>query len=198
MKEFWNERFSSEEYVYGTSPEVRLKDFIDRSTPGLVLFPGEGEGRNAVYAAKKGWTVKAIDQSEEACKKANLLARNKGVAIDYAVADILTFDYKPGSFDFIALVFFHLPEELRKKIHQHLISLLKPGGRIFIVGFSQEQLQYNSGGPRQIEMLYSEELLKNDFRDLKLIKCKTLLDELDEGPGHSGQASIIEFEAVKM
>ncbi|MCW3785019.1 class I SAM-dependent methyltransferase [Plebeiibacterium sediminum] len=197
MKEFWNDRFSSDNYIYGVDPNVVLKDFIDRNKPGVILFPGEGEGRNIVYAAQKGWSAKAIDQSDKGKDKALKLALKNNVNIDYSVDDILTFDYKSESFDAIALVFFHLPEILRKKIHKHLISLLKPNGKIFIVGFTKEQLKYSSGGPKDVNMLYSEELLYEDFRGLEVIKCVTEEMELDEGPGHQGVGSVIEFEAVK-
>ncbi len=197
MKEFWNDRFSSDSYVYGVEPNNILKDFIDRNNSGVILLPGEGEGRNVVYAAQKGWDAKAIDQSEVGKDKALKLASEGNVSIDYSVGDILTFDYKSESFDAIALVFFHLPESLRIKIHNHLISLLKPNGKLLVVGFSKEQLEYNSGGPKDIGMLYSEEMLKEDFKSLEVIKCERKIKELNEGPGHKGEGSIIEFEAVK-
>ncbi len=197
MKEFWNDRFSTDNYVYGIEPNELLKDYIDRNKTGVILFPGEGEGRNMVYAAQKGWDAKAIDQSDIGMVKAIKLAEKSNVKIDYSLGDILTFDYKSESFDSIALVFFHLPEMLRKKIHKHLISLLKPKGKIFIVGFTKEQLKYSSGGPKDVNMLYSEELLNEDFSGLEVIKCRTKEMELDEGPGHQGVGSVIEFEAVK-
>ncbi len=197
MKEFWNDRFSSDNYVYGEDPNQILKAFIDRNEPGTILFPGEGEGRNAVYAAQQGWDAKAIDQSDVGMQKAMNLASKCNVDIDYSIGDILTFDYKLESFDAIALVFFHLPNMLRETIHQHLISLLKPGGRILVVGFTEEQLDYSSGGPKNIEMLYSEDILKEDFKTLDVIDCAKKIVELNEGPGHRGKGSVIRFEALK-
>ncbi len=197
MKDFWNERFSSDTYVYGEHPNESLKAFIDRNRAGVILFPGEGEGRNVIYAAQKGWDAKAIDQSDIGKEKALKLATKSNVEIEYSVGDILTFDYKCESFDAIALVFFHLPPNIRKEIHNCLIHLLKPNGKIFIVGFSQEQLQYSSGGPKDIDMLYSEELLKEDFRELEVIRCSKNELELNEGPGHNGLGSVIEFEGKK-
>ncbi len=197
MKEFWNEKFASDHYIYGKEPNYILKNFIDRNSPGLILFPGEGEGRNAVYAASQGWKAKAIDQSDTAMLKALNLASELNVNIDYAVGDILTFDYQEASFDAIALIFFHLPEFLRTKIHHYLISLLKPNGKLLLTGFSKEQLNYKSGGPKDITMLYSEDMLKEDFKNLKIAYCTRKIAKLKEGPGHTGDASIIEFEAVK-
>ncbi|MDX1604123.1 MAG: SAM-dependent methyltransferase, partial [Salinimicrobium sediminis] len=85
MQEFWNERYQREEYIYGKDPNEYLKAQLKNLTPGRILFPAEGEGRNAVHAAKKGWQVSAFDQSEEGRKKALRLAEAEGVEIDYTV-----------------------------------------------------------------------------------------------------------------
>lgn len=196
MKHFWNERFSSNDYLYGEEPNLKFKEFIDTNNPGRILLPGEGEGRNAVYAAKNGWVVNAIDQSKTGRDKAFLLAKKNEVKIDYVLGDLLKHDYKKESYDAIALVFLHLPPELRIQVHHHLIKLLKPKGKLYILGFTTDQLSYNSGGPKNIEMLYTKEALNKDFNQLNIVKNKYLVSSLTEGLGHDGEASLIEFEAV--
>jgi len=197
MKEFWNERFSSDTYLYGEEPNPHFKEFIDNNHKGNILLPGEGEGRNAVYAALQGWQVHAIDQSEQGMRKALLLAQKNKVSFDYQVGDILTSGFKSSSFDAIALVFLHLPMQVRKTIHSYLFSLLKPGGKFFIAGFSIEQLKYNTGGPKDVEMLYTSDLLREDFKDLQIVKNQKMITHLKEGHGHAGDASIIIFEGQK-
>jgi 2-polyprenyl-3-methyl-5-hydroxy-6-metoxy-1,4-benzoquinol methylase len=88
MSEFWNERYALKEYVYGTEPNVFFKTQITKLSPGKILFPAEGEGRNAVHAARLGWDVYAFDSSNEAKKKSELLAKKQSVKINYRVNDL--------------------------------------------------------------------------------------------------------------
>lgn len=197
MQSFWDERYATEKYIYGEEPNPQLKNFIDRNKPGKILFPGEGEGRNAVYAALRNWDVVARDQSSIAKTKAEALAAKNGVQIDYSVGDIADSSYPSESFDAIVLVFFHLHPQVRLKVHTYLASLLKPGGTLFLVGFSKQQLNYNSGGPSNVDMLYSIDLLLEDFNDFQIVTNEEFVSELNEGDGHDGSASLIEFEAIK-
>lgn len=77
MSQFWNERYSQAEYVYGETPNVFFAAQLDKLSAGTIILPCEGEGRNAVYAASQGWEVKAFDASEAGQKKALLLAEKK-------------------------------------------------------------------------------------------------------------------------
>lgn len=197
MENFWNKKFQSNEYIYGEEPNPLFKNFIDNNSPGKILLPGEGEGRNAVYAAKKGWTVQAIDLSEIGREKALLLAQKMKVTINYDLGNLLQENYRKDSFDAIALVFFHLNTDLRIKIHKHLISLLKPKGELFIIGFSTNQLNYSSGGPKNENMLYTQDLLTKDFSNLNILKNHCFTKQLNEGTGHKGEASLIIFKAIK-
>lgn len=116
MKTFWDERFSQPEYVYGREPNEYLKEKLSAvSSKGAILFPCEGEGRNAVYAAQLGWSVKAFDQSEQGKNKAELLAEQKGVAIEYSIDDVAEVQYPASSFDTLALIYAHFPGEERKR-----------------------------------------------------------------------------------
>lgn len=197
MQSFWDERYASQKYIYGEEPNPQLKSFIDRNTPGKILFPGEGEGRNAVYAAMQNWDVVAMDQSSMAKTKAEALAAKQGVKIDYTIGDIVDNAYPPESFEVIALAFFHLPPQVRNKVHTYLASLLKPGGKLFLVGFSKQQINYNSGGPGNVDMLYSTNLLLEDFNGFQIVTNEQFVSHLNEGDGHDGLASLIEFEAIK-
>ena len=194
---FWDERYSTDQYVYGKEPNSYFKDFIDREAPGRLLLPGEGEGRNAVYAALKGWDVTAFDQSQVARRKALNLAKEKNVTIDYLTGTLDELNLKADSFDCISLIFFHLPEVTRQKIHHAFIDLLKKGGKILIEVFHKDQFGKSSGGPNVLEMLYDTAMLANDFKQLKILELKTLHTELDEGPFHQGDASLLRMIAEK-
>ena len=161
------------------------------------MLPGEGEGRNAVYAAKQGWNVTAFDSSSTGKNKAEALASANKVKINYLLSDFENFNNDHQYYDCIALIFVHLPKHLRKKIHQKSLSFIKPGGTLIFEGFSKKQIDYNTGGPKNIEMLFSEEELSDDFsemKELKIIKTKT---HLKEGFYHNGLTSTIRLVGTK-
>lgn len=196
---FWEERFSTEEYIYGTEPNLFFKEEINKiSPPGLLLLPGEGEGRNAVYAANLGWKVDAFDQSTVAILKAEKLAKEKNVKINYSNVDLEVFTPHNNIYDCAALIFIHLPTQFRTTFHKKVIDATKPGAKIILELFSKNQFGKSSGGPQDLEMLSSVEEIKNDFQGLKTILLKEEKIDLAEGEKHSGEASVIRFVGEKV
>jgi cyclopropane fatty-acyl-phospholipid synthase-like methyltransferase len=161
-----------------------------------LLLPAEGEGRNAIYAALKGWKVHALDYSESASNKAKILASENQVNISYELADLEEWD-KNLKVDVVAFIFAHFNPQIRESIHKKFITKLNPGGKILIEAFSKKQLNYDSGGPKDYGWLYSPKLLRNDFETLNIqsLQERTLI--LDEGELHQGEASIIRMIAQK-
>jgi len=168
MKNQWDERYASDEYVYGIEPNEYLKNKLANLMPDRILFPAEGEGRNAVYAASQGWATDAFDQSAEGQKKALKLAGRKGVTINYRIHSLDDWDPQPEHYDCVALIFVHLPEKLRHKVHQAVVKALKPGGVLILEAFSMHQLSRTSGGPKTAGLLYSLEQIASDFDCLHL------------------------------
>lgn len=197
MKEIWNDRYSGKEFVYGQTPNLFLKNFIDNeSQPGSILLPAEGEGRNAIYAALKGWEVHALDFSESAVKKARNLASKYQVDIDYELADLVEWD-KNIEVDIVAFIYAHFNPRERESIHKKFIDKLNSGGKILIEAFSKKQLHYDSGGPKDDDWLYSSGILRNDFEALNILSLQERIVILDEGEFHQGEASIIRMIAQK-
>lgn len=197
MKEFWNQRYAEEAFAYGVEPNVFFAEQLSRLTPGKLLLPAEGEGRNAVFAAKKGWEVDAFDYSESAKHKALKLAKQNEVSIHYEVADFASFEGKPNTYDVIALIYAHAPAEFRTAWHRKLLYLLKPGGKLIIEAFHKTQLGNASGGPQSLEMLYNEEELRYDFESCADVHIEQAHVELSEGLYHVGTASIIRLTATR-
>jgi SAM-dependent methyltransferase len=197
MIEFWNERYAASAFAYGKEPNQFLAENIQYIPQGKVLFPAEGEGRNAVYAAQKGQEVFAFDTSSAAKEKALKLAEEIKVAINYQVGNVFDLDFEELSFDGIVLIYAHFPREIRKDFHQQLLRLLKQGGAVIFEAFSKEQIKYTSGGPKSIEMLFSEEEVIEEFRGLDFDFLSTELIELNEGQFHQGRASVVRFKATK-
>lgn len=191
----WDERYATPQYIYGIEPNRFFRHNLDKLSRGRILLPAEGEGRNAVYAAKAGWEVCAFDSSAVARSKALKLADQNGVNIDYRIMDYEMVDYPNQSFDAIALIYAHSP--IREFVHRRMVELLKPGGVLILEGFSKHQINFASGGPRNTDWLFSTDELKSDFNGLKSINVWEDTIELDEGIGHKGIASVIRMLGYK-
>lgn len=195
--EFWNQKYQESDYHYGLKPNRFLQLLLESRPPGRLLFPAEGEGRNAVYAAKLGWEVYAFDQSERGRAKALELAEEQGVELHYEICDAREFNSELR-FDVIALIYAHFPAEFRKELHKQYADLLKPGGEIWLEAFAPGQLEFQSGGPKNPEMLYSTEMLEADFSELQIRQSEIKRYQLDEGPGHQGLGEVVRFKAYKV
>ncbi|MGB5893420.1 MAG: class I SAM-dependent methyltransferase, partial [Ignavibacteriaceae bacterium] len=167
--EFWDERYSSIEFVYGTEPNIFFKDELDKLKIGNILLLGEGEGRNAVYAAANGWNVDAVDFSMIAKEKALKLAEENSVSINYEITDLSEYKPKLNYYDSAAIIFLHLNPKIRSAVHSKVVDSLKPGGTLILEVYEKEQFGNDSGGPQNIDMLYSKEELKDDFVQMNII-----------------------------
>ncbi len=196
MQEFWNKRYAENEMVFGYKPNQFFKLFIDLHISGTLLLPAEGEGRNAVYAAEKGWQVDAFDFSATAKEKALKYAASKNVTINYTLQNIAEF-VAGKQYDAVALVYVHLPEPLRNKFHQEIYKAVKPGGFILLEAYTKNQLQHNSGGPKDIGMLYAKADICSDFPLLDFKTCEEMELVLDEGPFHQGKAAVLRLIGQK-
>lgn len=193
---FWNARFGAEPTVYGEGPNVFFAQQLARLKPGRILLPGDGEGRNAVYAATKGWSVRSFDASSVGVVKALAMAERLGVTIEAEVGD--AHDWAPGeAFDAVALCYLHLPPPLRAEFHPRVAGWLKPGGTLILEGFGPGQLAFSSGGPRALDMLFTTAMLEADFAGLEVQLCVTEEAVLDEGPYHQGRAELTRLVARK-
>ncbi|WP_299779244.1 SAM-dependent methyltransferase [uncultured Formosa sp.] len=193
---FWNDRYGQEEFIYGTQPNIFFKTELDKLKTGSILLPAEGEGRNAVYAAKKEWSVSAFDISQAGKEKAMLLSQQNKVSIDYKVTGVLEY-ININQFDTIGMCYTHFPANIRKQANQHILKFLKTGGTLIFESFAKAQLKYTSGGPKNEDMLFSIEEIKQEFSglDFKLLEEKTI--KLSEGSLHIGDAQVIRFIGIK-
>ncbi|NML71334.1 class I SAM-dependent methyltransferase [Chryseobacterium sp. RP-3-3] len=199
----WNERYSSDEFAYGIEPNNYLKEQLEKLNPGNILFPAEGEGRNAVFAAKLGWKVSAFDISEEGKNKALQLAQNNDVKIDYQVGELETLDFHTEQFDVIALIYAHFPADIKSSLHTVLDQYLRKGGLIIFEAFSKNHLEYvlkneKVGGPKDIGSLFSIDEIKADFPNYEVIELEEKEIELNEGVFHNGTGSVIRFTGRKI
>lgn len=198
----WNDRYSAEEFAYGEAPNNYLKEQLKKVPVGTILFPAEGEGRNAVFAAKLGWAVSAFDISIEGKNKALQLARTNNVNIDYQVGELHTLNYHAEQFDAVALIYAHFPADIKSEIHKTLDAYLRKGGLVIFEAFSKTHLDYIAknekvGGPKDIESLFSIDEIKSDFANYEIIELAEKEIELNEGLFHNGIGSVIRFVGRK-
>jgi len=198
MTYFWDERYNQEEYVYGTEPNEFLKEQLNLLRPGKIIFACEGEGRNAVYAAKLGWHVEAFDLSKVAMSKALKLAEKNNVTINYQIADAAFVEYPENQYDAVALIYAHFPSNIRSSVHKKVIKWLRPNGRVILEAFNPNQLNNSSGGPKDIDMLYTKEMLMDDFKELRIDLLEYKQVFLSEGKFHYGMADVIRFVGTKI
>jgi 2-polyprenyl-3-methyl-5-hydroxy-6-metoxy-1,4-benzoquinol methylase len=198
MNNFWDNRYSGKEFVFGKNPNAFLRSVIDKLPPGKILVPAAGEGRDAVYAAKLGWKVFAFDQSIVGQQKALQYAKDENVSINYEVTNALDFDFAKNSYDVIALIYFHLPSHVREQFHSNIIKSLSQNGLIILEAFNPKQISNTSGGPSDVSMLMTVESLQKEFSDLQIIECKKQQIFLDEGLGHTGKADVVRLVGKKI
>ncbi len=192
-QKMWDERFAQAEPVYGGQPNAYLRAQALRLTPGCKIFvPGDGYGRNGLWLAKQGFRVSTVDLSPVGVERARRSAQADGLAMFIEEADLATWTWPLGEFDAIASIFLHLPPDLRPQIHARMLAALKPVGLLIIEAFTPAQLQHSSGGPKQLELLYTAEILQEDFTGTEVLELQEAEVDLDEGRLHRGRAAVVQ------
>jgi SAM-dependent methyltransferase len=197
--ELWESRFAMPDYVYGTEPnEFLVAQAHLLPASGAVLSVADGEGRNGVWLAGRGLDVLAIDWSPAALAKAQALAAQRGVALRTEQADIVHWQWPVAQFDVVAAIFiqFLTPGE-RHHVFARMRDALKPGGLLLIEGYRPEQLEYKTGGPSQVENLYTRALLEAEFGGLSDLQITEHNSVRSEGTGHVGMSALIDLVARK-
>lgn len=193
----WDQRFSSDEYAYGIEPNDFLREHFKALPKGRVLSLAEGEGRNAVFLAKQGYKVTAVDSSVAGLKKAQQLAKQQGVVIETIQADLATFDIGEDCWDAIVSIYSPLGSTDRKLVHQRVMKGLKKDGVFFIESYTPEQIHYGTGGGDDADTMQSKTSLAADFPQLAFIHLKETEREVVEGIYHTGLASVVQAIAKK-
>ena len=198
----WDDRYKDDGYSFGTAPNAFLTTQGALFRPGdKVLALADGEGRNGVWLAEQGCHVTSVDYSPVGIEKATRLARSRGVALETLVADLTTWSWPVDTYDAIVAIYFHLPPHHRETIHRHAAAAIKPGGLIVIEGFRPEQIAlqstHDSGGPPDVRMLFSPEMLAEDFAGFEVLLSEETETVLDEGLFHTGRAAVLRFVARK-
>lgn len=196
---FWDERYATDEYVFGEAPNAFLASQRERLAGySSALALADGEGRNGVWLAEQGLAVTSVDASPVGLEKARRLAEKRGVALATELADLADYPWPEGRFDVVAGIFFQFaPPAMRDAIFMGMIRTLAPGGLLLVEGYGPRQMQYKTGGPGILDQLYTEELLADRFSALDIIELRSYDAELAEGNRHSGMSALVDLVARK-
>jgi len=189
----WNRRFEGDGFLFGTEPNVWLSEHIDVwPTGGRILCVADGEGRNSVWLARKGFIVDAFDIAEAGVAKAYRLAARAGVTVSFTVADCDEYPWQLSAYDGVAAIFvqFAAPEQ-RRRLFNRIAASLKPGGALILQGYTPKQLEYGTGGPPFLSHLYTAELLRAAFSELDVLELSEYEADVNEGSGHKGRSALI-------
>lgn len=193
----WQQRFNQPEYVFGKEANEFIQEAAKRFPIGPnVLAVAEGEGRNAVFLAEQGCDVTIWDFAQSGLDKAQALAKEKGVRLKTKVQDLQEAEWPRDEYDSIICVFGHFSPELRKQTLEGIRQAVKPGGLFITEVYAKEQLDYGTGGPKELSYLYEVKDFDvfADWEHLHFEKKEVLREE---GEGHSGLSCVIQFAGVK-
>jgi SAM-dependent methyltransferase len=193
-REFWNQRYTLPGFAYGTEPNDFLRELAPRLR-GPVLCLGEGEGRNAVFLAGLGLDVTAIDLSTAGLEKAQGLATARGVRLTTQVADLADFDLGHARWGAIVSIWCHLPPWVRSNVHRAIATALQPGGHFLLEAYTPRQLAFDTGGPKNAELLYEPSALRAELTGLSLERCEELERDVTEGDWHRGRSAVVQVFA---
>lgn len=193
----WDARYAGDDYVFGTEPNAFLAAQAHRFRPGQrALAVADGEGRNGVWLARQGLDVATVELSPVAVEKARRLAARHGVTMTIECADLASWRWESGCFDLVVGIFIQFAgPTLRDLIFRRMKEALKPGGLLLLEGYRPEQLNYKTGGPSEIDNLYTTDLLRNAFADMKILHLAAYDAVISEGARHRGMSALVDLVA---
>ncbi len=193
---FWDAKYATDDFFYGTTANAWLMHQRKRLQPGLrALSVADGEGRNSVWLAEQGLAVTAVDASARAIAKARRLAAERGVDVSHVQADLRHWTWPEAAFDVAVAIFAHFRPEDRPAIHRRMLASLVSGGLVLIEAYSPYQHLHRTGGPPDLDMLYTAFRLQEDFGDAEILELAEVTTELAEGRGHRGKSAVVRLVA---
>lgn len=191
----WNQRYGTDEYLYGEEPNDFVAEVMAGAPPGDVLCVADGEGRNGVHLAGLGHRVTSVDISEAGIAKARALAAARGVALTTEVADLGEYDLGTDRWDTIVSIFAHTPPPVRVRLHAALATALRPGGRLVLEAYTPDQIGRGTGGPPVPELTMDLDRLRTELTGLELEHEAEFVRSVIEGPGHTGDGAVVQVIA---
>ncbi|SRR5579875_753534 len=180
----WDERYRTEELVWGAEPNRFLVEEVEGRRPGTALDLACGEGRNALWLAEQGWRVTAVDFSAAGLAKARELASQRHLDVDFVQADLTQWGPPAGAFDLVIVMYLHLPPADRRRVLRRAVAALAPGGEVLVVGHDSANLTDGVGGPQDRAVLYSPaEVVADLGTGLEVLRAEQVRRPVATGQG---------------
>ncbi len=189
----WDERYGESEWAYGTQANDWLVELAEQIPSGPVLCLAEGQGRNAVFLAQRGHAVTAVDQSAVGLARARELAASRKVSIETVQADLRDYPLPASHFAAIVSIWAHMPSEVRVPLHARCFEALRPGGLFILEAYTPEQLERDTGGPKNDDFLLTRARLERELPGLEVLRCETKLRMVSEGKYHQGESAVVQY-----
>lgn len=192
---FWDQRYATESYVYGTEPNDFVREQAPAIPAGRVLCLAEGEGRNAAFLAGRGHAVTGVDFSREGLRKAAALAASRGLTVELIEADVVAYEPEPGAFSGVVSSWLHLTAAQRATVYPRAVRALAPGGLFLLEAYTPDQLRFNTGGPKDAALLYRRDELLPLLDGCEILLARELEREVHEGTFHGGRSAVLQIAA---
>lgn len=192
----WEQRYRAEPQLFDTKPSELLVNHRHYLQSGMtVLAVGDGEGRNGVWLAEQGLHVTSVDIAPTALARAEEFARQRHVELQTLCIDILDWEWPQRQYDIVTSIFVHMPSTPVARLHQAMAGALKPGGLVMLEGFEKQQQFLDSGGPRDPDLLFSEQQLRENFAGCEVVHVEHCPTDVCMGGQHLGSGRVIHFIA---
>ena len=193
----WEQRYSVDDYVYGTEPNSFLRGHVAVLPMGDVLCLAEGEGRNAVFLATTGRRVSSVDLTGAGVAKTLRLAVAAGVSVEAVAGDLAHYDLGVDRWDAVVSIFAHMPSPVRVDLHRRVVASLRPGGVFLLEAYTPDQVGRGTGGPASADLMMTLGGLRSELGPLEFAHAEELEREIVEGTHHTGVGSVVQVIARK-
>jgi len=180
-QQMWDERHGARDPIESHEPDPSLAALLSGLAPGRALDLASGDGRNAIWLARQGWDVTAVDFSTVALERARSSAVAAGVDVDWVFADLVEWRPEPCSFDLVAIMFLHLPRDERRPVYAAAADAVAPGGLLLVVGHDLSNLTGGAGGPQDPKVLFTPTEITADLVDFTTETAETVTRNLGDG-----------------
>jgi len=191
----WDDRYAATELVWSATPNQFVEQALADLSPGRAVDLAAGEGRNAIWLARRGWTVTAVDFSQAGLEKGRRLAGDADV--EWVCADATTWS-APEPVDLVVIAYLQLPADERVAAVRNGFGALAPGGTLFVVAHDSTNITEGTGGPQDPAVLYTAEDVLADLDDgsFDVVRAERVAREVTADDGHGGEERRTAYDAL--
>jgi 2-polyprenyl-3-methyl-5-hydroxy-6-metoxy-1,4-benzoquinol methylase len=179
----WNEKWRERGAGARSEPNRFLVEEVSDLPAGRALDLACGAGRNTIWLAERGWSVTGVDYSEVGLAEARRRARERGIDVEWILADLTEWSPPSSAFDLVCVLYLQLPAAERRLVLQHAAEALAPGGMILVVGHDLANLADGHGGPKSADVLYTAEDLAADLAQLEIERAERVIRPVEDEDG---------------